>query len=107
MGRKLLICSFLMLYLLTDLGCAASQSKASGDYSKIPPKSAFEKVKYGSSYEEVEKELGQNGLLISESQNEKFTRQIYRWGDGKTPCRVYLTFRNGKLTYKKYSGSCD
>lgn len=107
MGRMRLICFMSLLYLLCTFACAAATSRSAAAQVKIPPKSAFEKVKYGSSYEEVERELGQNGCLISESRNETFTRTIYRWGDGKTPCRVYLTFRNGKLTYKKYSGSCN
>ncbi len=104
MGKIMLSSLLVLTYLLGFIGCAKALPKFA---AKMPSKSAFQNVKYGSSYDEVEKELGQNGSLVSESQNEIFTRKIYRWGDGKTPCRVYLTFRNGKLTFKKYSGICD
>lgn len=107
MGRRLLLLFMALVYLLGAYGCAKAPSRSAVDQVKIPPKSSFERIEYGSSYEQVEKELGQNGCLVSESQNEAFTRKIYRWGDGKTPCRVYLSFRNGKLTFKKYSGNCN
>jgi hypothetical protein len=107
MGRILLLSFLVLVYLFGAVGCARALPKSVSDQAKIPPKSAFEQIKYGSTYEEVEKELGQNGSLVSESQNEVFTRKIYRWGDGKTPCRVYLSFSNGKLTFKKYSGKCN
>jgi len=107
MGRILLFIVMAVFYLPGAVGCAGTPSRPAVDQATIPPKSAFENIKYGSSYEEVEKILGRNGCLISESQNETFTRKIYRWGDGKTPCRVYMTFRNGKLTFKKYSGNCN
>jgi len=107
MGRILLFLVMAVFYILGAVGCANTPSRSVIYQARIPPKSAFESIKYGSSYEEVEMELGQNGCLISESQNETFTRKIYRWGDGKTPCRVYLSFSNGKLTFKKYSGKCN
>ncbi len=106
MRSVLVLCILICLSFAS--GCASGPQPHG---AKIPPKCAFENIKYGSSYEQVEEELGQGGLLISESQkeskNEVFTRQIYRWGDGKTPCRVYLSFSNGKLSFKKYSGKCN
>lgn len=107
MGRILLSCSVAAVYLLAAASCATAPLKSSDTLPKMPPKSAFEKIEYGSSYEQVEKELGQTGLLISEYQNETGTRKIYRWSDGRTPCRIYLSFRNGKLAFKKYSGNCN
>ena len=87
------------------------QFDADMEYSTPPPKpavkltkAAFEKIKIGMTLGEVEKMLGDEGMLVSTMDVNGRKTQIYKWSSDNFTSYIDVTMENGKVIEKKDKG---
>ncbi len=67
-------------------------------------KAAFEKIKVGMALGEVEKMLGEEGLLVSTMDVNGRKTQIYKWSNENFTSYIDVTIENAKVVEKKNKG---
>jgi len=67
-------------------------------------KSSFEKIKVGMTLGEVEKMLGDEGMLVSTMDVNGRKTQIYKWSNDNFTSYIDVTIENGKVVEKKNKG---
>ena len=85
-----------------------------GDYEYSTPapkksaavlsKSSFEKIKIGMTLGEVEKLLGEEGMLVSTMDVNGRKTQIYKWSNDNFTSYIDVTIENTKVVEKKNKG---
>ena len=64
-------------------------------------KANFDKIKIGDSLEDVEKMMGDKGLLVSTMDVNGRKMQIYKWANDNFSSYIDVTIENGKVIEKK------
>ena len=67
-------------------------------------KASFNKIKNGMTLEEVEKLLGEKGMLVSTMDVNGRKTQIYKWSNDNFTSYIDVTIENGKVVEKKDKG---
>jgi hypothetical protein len=70
----------------------------------IVSKAAFSKIKVGMSLGEVEKILGEEGMLVSTMEVNGRKTQIYKWSNDNFTSYIDVTIENTKVVEKKNKG---
>jgi hypothetical protein len=67
-------------------------------------KPSFNKIKTGMTLEEVEKLMGEKGMLVSTMDVNGRKTQIYKWGNDNFTSYIDVTIEGGKVVEKKDKG---
>lgn len=92
-----------------------AERQLDGDYEYSTPaprknaplaltKASFEKVKTGMTLDDVEKLMGEKGMLVSTMDINGRKTQIYKWSNNDFSSYIDVTIENGKVVEKKDKG---